>query len=101
MIEELRSFLKMRIKHITIGTLLLILLVAGFFLYLTLYFYLGDDLILDVTANQTSFHIANIQDATPEVTIETTGQLFCAASCTMTVLTPDGQIIDKEEFNLS
>jgi hypothetical protein len=92
-LQEALLMLRRRLRHITLGTLAIIVLVVAFFSWLTITFMLGDDLIIDLSTNQTSFHIPNNARAHTVVTLDTRGQLFCTTLCNVTLFnTSENQV---------
>lgn len=91
-----------RHKHRIIKAIILLLLIAlGLFGALFLYFYVGDDLVLDLEANQTSFRVRNTEDARVNVTMRTRGQLFCETDCRLALLDANSRSVDVEEVMLT
>jgi pimeloyl-ACP methyl ester carboxylesterase len=54
-----------------------------FYVWLQAYFLFGEDLVIDLSANQTSFRITNQQSATVEATLRADKQLSCTTLCTI------------------
>lgn len=73
------------IRWTIIVALILAVLVSIFFTWLTIHFLLGEDLIVGLEANQTSFRITNAEQAPAQVALETDAQLFCTTLCNLTV----------------
>jgi pimeloyl-ACP methyl ester carboxylesterase len=101
LLRRIVKWLRSKLKHLTIGTALIILVVIGFFAWLSLYFYVGDDLILDLNVEQTSFHITNVDTAQARVDVKATGQLFCMTECRIALMDAGSRDITVESFNLS
>jgi hypothetical protein len=100
-IPDTRRWIRRKLKHITISTVIIILIIVGFFAWLSWHFYIGDDLILDMNANQTSFHITNVDVAPVEIAIGTRGQLFCTAQCEFSMRDANNHVLANDSFALS
>ena len=84
---------------IGLGILFVILLL--FYAWLLVYFTIGEDLIIDLSSNQTSFRITNQEQAIVLARLESRAQLFCTTQCDIELLDSDGQLQYKENFTTS
>lgn len=90
-------------RHITrrrvIGAIVLLLLcVVGFFVWLQIRFFIGDDLVIDLDANQTSFRITNQDSATVQARLSANKQLYCDTACTIGLVDADGTLQHEESL---
>jgi pimeloyl-ACP methyl ester carboxylesterase len=99
-VEQIVSPWRKRIKRLSIGTIILLLIIGAFFAFLFIYFYLGDDLVLSMEADTTSFRITNVEKAPVTITVATSGQLFCTAECTLALMDAQQRKIDAQGFTL-
>ncbi len=79
---------------------ILIIVLAGlvFYAWLAVYFTLGEDLVVDLSSNQTSFRITNDEFATVQAKIDSRAQLFCDTLCDLELYDADGKLQHQENF---
>lgn len=85
------------IRKRVIGAIVLLLLcVMGFFVWLQIRFFIGDDLVINLDTNQTSFRITNRDSATVQALLSADKQLYCDTACTIGLVDADG-VLQHEE----
>jgi len=75
------EWMKRHRKPILAISLAIGIIIACLYLWLLYFFNFGDDLIIDFSANQTSFRIKNDEQAPVMVSLTTSNQLMCRAQC--------------------
>lgn len=87
--------------RVPIGLGIVLVIVLLFYVWLLVYFTIGEDLVIDLSSNQTSFRITNQEQALVLARLESRGQLFCTTQCDIELLDSTGQLQYKENFTTS